>query len=143
MRRFLAVLPLVLFAACQGHSAQSSSDCAVAVRAGNITFVEAGIVSGPARSYGEAEYASCDDNGENPRGAYFPDDPRMVRVWSFAGHDSQKVVGIRVTGQKLRVLVAEGEDSENLVGAVRESQRRESASTEAGGTSAPSPESPR
>lgn len=56
---------------------------------------EAGLLNGPAQCVGQADYASCDDTGDDAQSPYFPDDRRQVEVWSFDGQDTGKVLGPR------------------------------------------------
>ena len=118
MRVLLAGLLLVPLGGCGGDQAQSASDCSAAIRSRDVVYVEAGFVRGPADMQGPAEYASCDDLGEDAQGVYFTDDATEVRAWSFEGHDPRTVLGVREQGQRFRVFVAEGEDASSVMRAV-------------------------
>jgi hypothetical protein len=93
----------------------------LAIRTHHVVYVEAGFVDGSAKSDGQAEYASCDDLSDHPQGAYFPTDAHEVAVWSFVGHDSMVVLGVRESGDRFRVFVAEGQDASKVLRTVRHS----------------------
>jgi hypothetical protein len=121
VRVVLTVLLLALLVGC-GEDGQSTSDCALAVRSEGTVYVEAGFVSGPAQPWGKADFASCDDNGEDASGVYFGAHARQVDVWTFKGHEPKTVLGVRVSDNRFRVFVAEGEDPIAALDLVRQSQ---------------------
>lgn len=121
MRVVLAGLLVVLIAGCGDQVPQRASDCSQAIRTEDVVYAEAGFVTGAARRQGQAERASCDDNGEAARGAYFPRDAQEVQIWSFEGQDPQIVLGVRESGGRFRVFVAQGENAPEVVHALRKS----------------------
>ncbi len=125
MRIVVAGLLLVLLVSCGEGEGESGgdSDCGLAIRSEGTVYSEAGFVKGPAKSVGQADFASCDDVGEDARGAYFPDDPRQVEVWSFEGQDTGRVLGTLESNGRYRVFVAEGQDADEVLRALRQSQK--------------------
>lgn len=118
-------LLLVLLGGCGEDEGESGgvSDCGLAIRSQGTVYSEAGFIRGSARSVGHADFASCDDVGEDARGAYFPDDLRQVEVWSFEGQDTGRVLGTLESNGRYRVFVAEGHDAEEVLRALRRSQK--------------------
>lgn len=121
MRLVIAGILVVLIGGCADKS-RGSSDCGSAIRHDGIVYVEAGFVKGPAQPLGQADDASCDDMGEDAQGAYFPADPRRVEVSSFEGQDTAEVLGVLGSDGRYRVFVAEDEDPDEKLRAVRMSQ---------------------
>ena len=72
-----------------------------------MQYVEYGFTDHAASKWGQAEDSACDDMGRNPRGSYFPGNPRRVDVWSFDGQDPRKVLGVRERTGTLRVFIAQ------------------------------------
>ena len=90
-----------------GAGGQAATDCALAVRLDGMQYVEYGFTDHAASKWGQAEDSACDDMGRNPRGSYFPGNPRRVDVWSFDGQDPRKVLGVRERTGTLRVFIAQ------------------------------------
>jgi Family of unknown function (DUF6281) len=124
-------LLVVALGGCGGPQGQAASDCSLAIRTLGIVYVEAGSVRGSAEEAGRAEYASCDDNGREARGAYFPDNAREVRVFSFEGQDPGTVLGVResdivedvASDREFRVFVADGQNVVVVMRAVKKALR--------------------
>ncbi len=123
VRVALAALLLALVAGCGDDDPPGdTSDCSLSIRTNGITYDEIGFVNGPAQPVGRAELASCDDVGEDARGAYFPDDPRQVDVWSFEGQAPDLALGVLESDDRYRVFVADGEDAAEVLRSLRRSQ---------------------
>jgi hypothetical protein len=91
---------------CGNPTSQSASDCAAALRLDATTYVERGFTHHPASRSGTAEDSECEDVGADPRGVYFPEDPRTVDVWSFDGQDPLEVLGVRESQGRFQVFIA-------------------------------------
>ena len=107
--RSALVVVMLLLSACAhtGDDGRTAADCAVSVRYEGTVYEEVGFTNHPAERVGDADQSSCDDNGPDPRGSYFADDPPEVEVWSFPGYDAAQVLGVRVSGSDFRVYFAE------------------------------------
>ena len=88
-------------------SGGGSADCDAQIRSGNIVYTARGFTEIPAAKHGEAEVASCDDNGEDASGAYFPDDASRVTTWEFEGFSPDDVLGVRFEEGTLSVYVSD------------------------------------
>ena len=123
VRTLGAALLFVLLAGCGEDEPQAANDCSRAIRLDGNVYIEAGFVRQSAQPAGQADDSDCADNGEGAQGAYFPDDARQVDVWSFDGQDSHAVLGVREPSGKLRVFIAEGQDSAQILRALKGSER--------------------
>jgi hypothetical protein len=103
-----------LLTGCAGQS-DVAADCALAIRHEGTTYVEHGFTSRPATRTGQADDAECDDTGTEPKGAWFPEDPRRVDVWTFDGHDPDEVLGVREPDGTFRFFVAEGVNARPII----------------------------
>jgi hypothetical protein len=120
MRTLVAASVFVLFTGCGGDGPQTSSDCSRAIRLDGTVYLDAGFVRHSAQPAGQADDSDCADNGEDARGVYFPEGARQVDVWSFDGQDAHSVLGVREPSGKLRVFVAEGQDSTQIMRALQQ-----------------------
>ena len=103
-----ALVMVVGLAACSpSGGGVSTSDCVTAVRFEGAVYVGAGMSQQGVEQLGQADRASCDDLGPDPRGPWFDGDPEQVSVWSFPGYDAGQVIGLREPGDATQVLVAE------------------------------------
>jgi len=119
MRRMVAALLLPsLLSGCGGTLTQTAADCAPAIRRDGVTYVSSGFTRQAAKGAGQADHSECDDNGADARGAYFPEGPRRVQVWSFDGQDPRTALGVRQLNGTFRVFVAEGVDSSQILDAL-------------------------
>lgn len=119
MRRSVATMVLLgLVAGCGGAPAQSAGDCAQAIRKDGAVYVERGFTDLPATPAGHADTSECADNGEQPRGVYFTDEPAQLDVWSFEGQDPREALGVRESNGTYRVFVAEGADAARILDAL-------------------------
>lgn len=100
-----------LLVGCGNPTSQSASDCAAALRLDATTYVERGFTHHPANRSGTAEGSECEDVGADPRGVYFPEDPRTVDVWSFDGQDPVEVLGVRESQGGFQVFIARHMDT--------------------------------
>jgi hypothetical protein len=125
MRTLVAAGLFVLLAGCGEDEPEVASDCSLAIRLDGTVYVEAGFVRQSAQPAGQADESDCADNGEDARGAYFPDDARQVDVWSFDGQDSHNMLAVREPDGKLRVFVAEGQDSAQILRALKGSEKNQ------------------
>lgn len=75
----------------------STSECTPRIRMNGIVYEARTYAEGvTAARIGRAELSACDDNGDNSRGAYFPDHPEIVDVWSLGGVDPSEAVGVQL-----------------------------------------------
>lgn len=94
-----------------GSQGASAGDCSLLIRYAGETYNHRGFTEQDGVRLGDADWSECDDLGypdHEPRGAFFPQDPRQVGVWSFEGFDPSEVVGWRVSDEPFRVFLAEG-----------------------------------
>ena len=125
MRIVISLLLLMVLTGCGGGGSDVASDCGLALRFEGVVYPEAGFAESASKRVGEADFASCDDTGDDPQGAYFPDQPRQVEVWSFRGQDTDTVLGTREPNGEFRVFVAEGKDAIELLRAISRAQGRQ------------------
>lgn len=85
----------------------ATADCQTQVRLADQLYTGYGFTDRDATAHGVAEAADCHDVGKDAPGSVFPHDPRSVRVWSFAGHPPEQVLGVRFDADSFQVLVAE------------------------------------
>jgi hypothetical protein len=85
---------LTVSSAC-GSSGQEASDCPTALRIGGATYTWNGSTEHAGVVEGVAEVSSCDDQGRDARGIYFPRNPEHTTYLTFAGLDPDAVVGTR------------------------------------------------
>jgi hypothetical protein len=111
------VLLGLLAAGCTADEGTTSADCAVAIRHDGTVYVEAGFTKHPAVASGQAERSECHDVGPDAAGTVFPEEPRLVHVVAFEGHDARQVLGVR-DGKQARVFVADGVDAERVMSAL-------------------------
>jgi hypothetical protein len=83
------------------------AECTPQVRLDGRIYTSYGYTDRSAQRFGEAEQADCDDVGDAAAGSAFPDEPTMVRVWSFHGYPPEDVLGVRFDEDSFAVLVAE------------------------------------
>ena len=99
-----------------GPQGAVAADCSLLIRYAGETYTQRGFTERDGVRLGDADWSECDDLGypdHEPRGAFFPQDPRQVGVWSFEGFDPSEVVGWRASDGPFRVFLAEGlSDSE-------------------------------
>lgn len=100
----LAVLATAVSACAQGAEVQA--DCAQQVRLEGVVYTGWSATTADAQRLGDAERASCDDNGSDAKGAYFADEPERVTVWSFDGYSPDEVLGIRLDKNSYTVFIA-------------------------------------
>ena len=82
----------------RGQPSVATSECTSRVRMNGVIYMARTYTEGIAAApIGSAELAACDDNGEDPRGAYFPGNPEVVHVWSLGGFDPAQVIGVRIS----------------------------------------------
>ncbi len=125
MRLVISLLLLMVPAGCSEAGSDVASDCGLALRFEGVVYPEAGFAKSASKRVGEADFASCDDTGDDPQGAYFPDDPRQIEVWSFRGQDTDTVLGTREPNGEFRVFVAEGKDAIEVLRAVSQAQKHQ------------------
>jgi len=61
----------------------------------------------PGPMVGDADAADCDDVGEEPEGAVFPENPEQVPAWSFRGFPTDQVIGVRFDQDTFTVFINE------------------------------------
>lgn len=89
----------------QGHPA--AADCNNQMRLGKRVYTSSGYTDRDATRFGEADEAECHDLGGDAPGSVFPDDPKQVTTWSFAGYPTDKVLGVRFDEDSFAVYVAD------------------------------------
>ena len=113
---------MTLLTACSQDS-ESQADCSQRVRLDGVTYTGWSATGLEAQPLGDAERSSCDDNGPDPKGAYFADEPERVRVWSFDGYSPDEVLGVRLDKSSYTIFVAESLSSSERDALVRELRR--------------------
>lgn len=110
----------LLLSACGRDSDCGSADCSAAILKDGITFTERGFTDHGAERAGRAAASKCEDTcGPDSRGAYFPDDAKQIRVWSFPDQDPAEVLGLRISDGRFRILVANGVESGPILKALK------------------------
>ena len=105
----IAVLVLVGTLTGCGAERASPAACTSQIRLDGIVYSGYSWTDRPApatRLDTTAEVADCADVGQDARGSVFPDDPQRVRVWSFDGHPTEDVLGVRRDDGAFEVFTA-------------------------------------
>lgn len=106
----------------------ASADCGYVVRYEGAVYAVYGETSVRGRRVGSAEQAACDDVGtgcdDEPRGAYFPNDPDSVAVHSIKGYPTSRVLGVESFDGRLQVGVAQSMHQDDIEKIIRELTRR-------------------
>ena len=82
-------------------------DCTQQIRAGGVVYASNGYSRQDVTRYATAEQAECDDIGKDAAGSVFPEHPRHVTTWTFAGYPSEHVLGVRFDKSSVAVFVAD------------------------------------
>ena len=73
----------------------ASADCNPQVRVNAVVYNGWSFIEKDGRRLGNADRASCDDNGQDSTGSYFADEPERVTVWSFDGYPASEVLRVK------------------------------------------------
>lgn len=85
----------------------ASNDCESQVRAGDIVYTQVDDTDRRATRFSTAEVAACDDVGQDAQGSFFPEHPRLVQTWEFAGYPTDQVVGVRADQDTSHIFIAD------------------------------------
>jgi len=119
-----AVVALAGCSAYQSHP--SAADCQRQVRLGDRVYTSYGHTDRAATRFALADRAECHDVGRHADGSVFTENPTQVRVWSFDGYETEKVLGVRFERDSFAVFVADSvprAESELIFTELRQSQR--------------------
>jgi hypothetical protein len=75
-----------------GHA---EAECTPQIRMDGVSYRGAGYTNREATKLGTADEAECQDDGLDPAGIVFPENPRQVAVWSFAEYSPDDVLAVR------------------------------------------------
>ena len=104
----VCVVTVVAAGGCaESGGQQTSEDCSAQVRADGILYTSHGYTERRASKYSSAEEADCQDVGSDAAGSVFPETPRHVATWTFAGYPPAKVLGVRFGQDSFAVFVAD------------------------------------
>lgn len=124
MRSPLICALVVLATALAGCSeaGETNADCGQQIRLDGAVYTGWSATTTDAERFGDAERASCDDNGEDAEGSYFSDEPESVTVWSLEGYSPNEVLGVRLDKESFTIFVADSVndgDRDDLISALR------------------------
>jgi Family of unknown function (DUF6281) len=91
---------------CQSTPTETAADCSLQIRYAGTVYSEAGFSPEAGPEIGDVEIADCEDVGDAPRGAFFPEVPRTAKAQQVDGFDSGEVIGID-EGDFVRVYLSD------------------------------------
>ena len=107
----MAVGLAFFLAGCVGSTdapeGSAAYECTTQIRLDGVIYSGYGYTDQEATEFGTADEAACHDVGLDAPGSVFPDDPDQVTVWTFAGYESDQVLGVRFGQDQFVVLIAE------------------------------------
>lgn len=107
-RSIVAMTCSVAVAGCStAGESSAANDCQGQVRVGDIVYTSLGLTDREASRFSTAEVADCDDVGPDPQGNVFPEHPRLVQTWRFAGYPTDEVIGVRLDQDSFNVYFAD------------------------------------
>lgn len=122
----LAALPFASVGCSECDAA--SADCGYVIRYEDTLYSVYSETTAASRRVGTAEQAACDDVGsgcDEPRGAYFPDDPSRVKAYAIDGYSTSRVVGVALSDGSVQIGVAQSLDQREVEKIVRDLTRRQ------------------
>jgi Family of unknown function (DUF6281) len=107
----VAVTVAFLVAGCasstKAREGSAAYECTTQIRLHGVIYSGYGYTDQEATRLGTADEAVCHDVGRDAPGSVFPDDPRQVAVWTFAGYAPDQVLGVRFGQDSFAVLIAD------------------------------------
>ncbi len=100
-------LVLSVASACSSSDRSTAGDCDAKLRIDQAVYVAYSVTdTRPSAQFQMADEATCEDVGENSRGAVFGVNPPQLQTWSFSSYDPDEVLGARL-GDSWRVFFNE------------------------------------